>query len=56
MAKAAVDLLAKFAEYIPPEGSEDIIDDEDLGLNHINFSFLDYFGSLPETVDVIELN
>ena len=55
-AQTAVDLLAKFADYTPPEGSEHIIEDEDLGLNSTNLSFLDYFESSPETVDVIELN
>ena len=55
-AQTAVDLLAKFANYTPPEGSEHIIEDEDLGLNSTNLSFLDYFESSPETVDVIELN
>ena len=56
LAKTAVDLLYNFAEYRPPEGSDNIIDDEDLGLNSINLSFLDYFGTSSETVDVIELN
>ena len=54
LAKTAVDLLANFADYRIPDGTTNIIDDEDLDLNSINLSFLDYFASSSETV--IELN
>jgi len=57
MAKSVAEMLTKFAEYTPPyDDVKDILEDDDLGLNSINLSFMDYFEKWPETVDVIELN
>ena len=57
LARSVVELLNNFAEYIPTkEDLTDIIEDDDLGLNTINLSFMDYFDKPSEVLDVIELN
>ena len=57
MANSVVELLNNFAEFVPSEEEiNDIIKDEDLGMNSIKLSFLDYFDNLSDTVDIIELN
>ena len=57
MANSVVELLNDFAEFVPSEEEmNDIIKDEDLGMNSIKLSFLDYFDNPSDTVDIIELN
>ena len=52
-----MELLDNFAGYVPSDQElNDIIEDEDLGMNTINLSFLDYFDNSLEAVDIIELN
>ena len=57
LAVSVMELLDNFAGYVPSDQElNDIIEDEDLGMNTINLSFLDYFDNSLEAVDIIELN